>query len=54
LSDVASEDCNDDSDLEFSCHQKNGIVELTSSAWILLDKQSTVDVFYNPELLSDI
>ena len=33
---------------------KNGIVELTSSAWILLDKQSTVDVFYNPELLSDI
>jgi hypothetical protein len=54
LSDVAGDDSNDDSDLEFSLHQNNGKIENTPSAWILIDNQSTVDTFSNTELLSDI
>jgi len=54
LSDVVDDDSDEDSDLEFSFHQNNGNIECTPSAWILLDNQSTVDVLFNPELLSDI
>jgi len=48
LSDVAGDDSNDDSDLEFSFCQYNGKIECTQSVWILLDNQSTFDVFFNP------
>ena len=48
------DDNSDNSDLEFSFHQKNGNVEPTPSAWILLDNQSNDAVFFNPEILSDI
>jgi hypothetical protein len=51
---VVDENSDEDSDLEFSFHQNNGNVECTPSTWILLDNQSTVDVFFNPELLSDV
>ena len=42
----------DDSNLEFSFHTKN--LQQTPDTWVLLDNQSTVDVFFNAALLENI
>jgi len=45
----------DNSDLEFSLYTKDqDVKEQTPDTWVLLDNQSTVDVFFNESLLENI